>query len=183
MYKEYRKSLDEFLTYKKAINERVDSLKKDILDKEKQRDNLKNQFTKDFISGAKTDNKELKKINDDIATSKEQLLLIENAIKDDEKLKELSNLVYKEDKELNNKLIEDIGNDNRELLALEKEFEKAKQDIKNRSDERRIINKKLAKQRLEAIEYMDISIQEKNRLSSKATGYQYAQYLQNKAKQ
>lgn len=168
MYTEYRKELDKFLDYKGSIDTRTSEFKKNIAEKEKQLEQLKENFTESFISGKGTDDKQLKQLKADIETDKEQLLLIEQATKENKKLKELGNLVFKEYVQLNNKKYEDIGEDNKEIEQLEKELEQKKKEILSKRDDRERIIKEITQLRTKALDYMDIGEGEKSSLALNA---------------
>ncbi len=156
-YQEYNKALKEFTEYKKGINNKIAAFEKDIQEKESKVNQLMDKYTKDFMEGNKSDDKQIKKLKLEIEYLKEQLKMIKAAAKEDNKLNILANEVYKEYKELMDKSREDYQRETKELKKLQEEYQtKREKLIKARSERMEVLASKYVYPRLEAIPYMDI---------------------------
>ncbi len=156
-YQEYNKALKEFTEYKKGINNKIAAFEKDIQEKESKVKQLMDKYTKDFMEGNKSDDKQIKELKFEIEYLKEQLRMIEAAAKEDNTLYSLANEVYKEYKELMDKSREDYQRETEELKKLQEEYQtKREKLIKARSERMEVLARKYVYPRLEAIPYMDI---------------------------
>lgn len=171
-----REKLDELQKYHKEVNERVDEFKQEIENKELEIEQLNKEFTKAFITGKKTDSKQLGKLRDELEDLKAQYSLIQEAMNEDDKLRELSKEVYKEHyrhkEEMDSIRIEHIKGINekqKELYLLKLKMNKEIFKVKQNQDDSKA-------ERFEFINYMELDSHNRNMFSQDTVGLPFEEY-------
>lgn len=177
MFKKYRAKLDELIEYTSETNNRVDDYKAIIATRKEKVEELEQEYAKGFISGEKVNNQNLRKLKEELEQDKRQLELIENTVKKDIKARRLANEVYQEFIELGEQRAKANAKLRGEIEKLEKELEQKKREAEKAIEINTRKEKAIAKERLLYADLMNISTRELNRLASRATGYQYHDYI------
>lgn len=132
------KKLDEFIKYKNEVNERVQEFESKLEKKKEKLKDLKESYAKQFISGSrKTTDKEIKELSSEIESDEETLVLIKDAVNQDDKLTTLALETVDEYFETEKKLKQLESRDVKEIQEAKQEYERIKKECQTSIRERR----------------------------------------------
>lgn len=171
-----RSKLDELQKYSKEVNERAAAFKQDIESKELEIEKLKKEFSKAFISGKKTDTKEMNKLKDELEDLKSQYNLILQAIKEDEKMIRLAKEVYKEHYLYDDKVKEITKEHSKGIKEKELELEQLKANLNNEVSKVKQVQRNSKAERFEYIDYMQLSRPKRDEFTMDIVGQTYNNY-------
>ena len=123
--------LNEYKEYRSTLKKRVAEITKETQEKEQELDKLLKGQVNDFMEGKDLANDEALALKNEVEYLKQRLTLILEAVKNDEKLKDLANEAWQEYKNLN-RVMGAVRQDNSQKIKdLEVEYQKKVQDLQN----------------------------------------------------
>lgn len=171
-----REKLDELQKYHKEVNERVDEFKQEIENKELEIEQLNKEFTKAFITGKKTDSKQLGKLRDELEDLKAQYSLIQEAMNEDDKLRELSKEVYKEHYRHKEQIDSIRAEHTKGIVEKQKELDKLRADMNKEIFKIKQEQGNSKAERFEFINYMELDRHNRNMFSQDTVGLPFEEY-------
>lgn len=175
-----RSKLDELQKYSEDINKRVAEFERDIKNKELEINELKKEFSKAFIEGKNTDTKEMRKLEEELEDLKGQYALILQAVKEDEKMGQMSKAAYDEHYAYNDKVKDVTREHNKDIKTKELELKQLKDDLNNEILKIKQVQNKSKPERLEFVDYMGLNRAKRDEFVTDMKGQNYYTYKKNK---